>query len=72
MSEEKDYLNKCIKFIEDLPPSKANMAIWTMLKAKFIPRLKRYINGEEKKAEDMGEEEIKDFFKKEEGEVPMP
>jgi len=47
MNEEKDYINKCIKFIEELPPSKANEAIWAMLKAKFIPRLKNYINGEE-------------------------
>ena len=45
-TDEKEYINKGIKFMEELPPSKMNPALWTIIKTKYLPRLKAYINKE--------------------------
>ncbi len=57
--EEKQYLLKCIDWIEKLPPSQALPGVWLKMKATFIPRLKKFINGGKEK--DIVEE-AKDIF----------
>ncbi len=73
MKEEKDYLLKCIKFLEDTKPSGlvkvfGDLKWLTIFKGKFLPRLRSFITGEPKKVADMTDQEVKDFFQ-EKGEV---
>ena len=65
--EEKDFILKGIKLMEDLKPSEMNPARWLSFKIKFLPRLKAFINGETEKVENQIGEAKKIFEIKEGG-----
>jgi len=44
--EEKEYILKGLKLMNDLKPSDMNPARWLSFKIKFLPRLTAFINGE--------------------------
>lgn len=62
MQNEIDYIERCLKWIEDIKPSQANPATWFQLKSSFVPRVRAFIRKEEPSAFDIAQ----DLFKNEE------